>query len=199
MCPKRLAEHARAMAEADARELEARLLRNGVPEVFLRRIASATPLFETEALCRVRAWARLLPGFFGLLGPVGCGKSLALAWLMLRRRAGIWVTAGGLARGGFYSPTAPLLQRTSFLVLDELGAEPLDRDGRFIALLDDLVNARTAHGLPTAITSNLDARALDERYGGGEGQVGRIWDRMRAEGEIFELGYQPNLRGLVRP
>ena len=66
------------------------------------------------------------------------------------------------------------------LAIDELGTEPLDALGRWLADLDELVDARTARGRQTVATTNLSGTDFKARYGE------RIADRIRGSGRFIE-------------
>src|SRR5882757_7087206 len=113
-----------------------------------------------------------------LSGGPGTGKTLAACeWLRDVKRGGWFVTAALLARYPRYDAKAMHdLLTCRALVVDDLGCEYMDDKGNFMAVLDEVINARYGERLPTLITTNLNADAFKERYGS------RIADRIREDG-----------------
>jgi DNA replication protein DnaC len=103
--------------------------------------------------------------------PTWCGSSL------------IWTTSAQLARMDHFDQKAvDRVAKAHRLVIDDLGAEYQDAKGFFGSLLDEIIDARYTHKLPTVITSNLDAASFKARYGV------RIVDRIREAGRFVGCG-----------
>jgi DNA replication protein DnaC len=64
--------------------------------------------------------------------------------------------------------------RASLLVLDDLGAEPLD------TVIFEVLDQRYSRGLPTIVTSGLTPSAIRERYGDA------AWRRLSERGVVLE-------------
>lgn len=139
-------------------------------------------------------------GAFDLLvlsGGPGTGKTLAACeWLRPKTsigHGGWFVTAALLARYPRYDAKAMHdLLTCRALVVDDLGCEYMDDKGNFMAVLDEVINARYGERLPTLITTNLNADAFKERYGS------RIADRIREDGRFVALGdvsFRPRMAG----
>jgi DNA replication protein DnaC len=165
-----------------------------------------------EALDFVSA-THIRPYLF-LLGKPGTGKSVAAAYAMMRARVsaranidgaeievelpvtGAFVHAFDVIRAGTYDREfwAGLLS-PHILVLDDLGAEPLDGKGWGKANLLNLLAQREANLTKTIVTSNATYQQLTETYLSGAGQ--RVLDRMREfpEKSVFELAGD-SLRGV---
>jgi DNA replication protein DnaC len=124
-----------------------------------------------------------------LIGPTGCGKTLAAAQAS-KRVDGIkapaqvrWIRADELSRilsvrGG--AEEIVTLKRARTLVIDELGYE------RFPELVLEVIGARHDDDLPTVITSGLKLKELQDRYSDATirrvvevhgGQVINCWEK----------------------
>jgi hypothetical protein len=124
-----------------------------------------------------------------LLGDPGTGKSLAAArWLLgpssalanwctvdtavegLRWRYRgprcLWRTAKALSRVKQYdSGEVEQLVTPGRLVVDDLGAEYLDKGGFLVSLIDEIISERHRRELPTILTANLSPADFGARYG----------------------------------
>lgn len=103
-----------------------------------------------------------------LAGGVGCGKTTAGCWVA-REVGGARprrVRATDLERRGRYDRefTGWLDERT-MLVLDDLGAEPIDGKGYFAALIDELVDDAWENRRRLVVTTNMGREQLRERLG----------------------------------
>lgn len=177
--------------------------RAGVPEGLIAD-AFRPGLEETTALAAARRWAyharerqpweaasdpaTVGPRSHGVLllvGLVGAGKSAALAKLVeWRIAAGLWrarwVDCRGLVSTNWAKVNAlDQLVEVPFLVLDDLSAAAVNRDGAREALVA-LLGQRHERRLSTGISSNLDKRAAEEAFGSA------VWDRVQQDGEIVE-------------
>lgn len=150
-----------------------------------------------------------------LLGRPGTGKSVAAAYAMMRAHVcqcavlpdgnkiavdlpvtGSFVHAFDVIRAGTYDREFwGTLLSPHILVLDDLGAEPLDGKGWGKANLLNLLAQREANLAKTIVTSNATYQQLTETYLSGAGQ--RVLDRMREfpEKSVFELAGE-SLRGV---
>jgi len=193
----------------------------GVPSRVAEALAECA-FFETPAVVAARAWRATSSGVLVLAGPVGCGKSVAGAWLLenntrtetLRcegmepieqttKLSGRWVAAAALVEASdfsveFWSP----LRRAHLLVVDEAGAERLDAKGRAVGNFSELVRRRYDAGRRTVVTTNLPPAQWLRLYVEGDG--GRLRDRLReAEADfgrpvVVPLA-GPSLRAVDRP
>lgn len=140
-------------------------------------------------------------GILVLSGDPGCGKTFAaVKWIVdyvnddvhwptpgsavqLKGRHPVFVTAAALARWDRYEqePMAKLL-RAPRLAIDDLGAEYLDKNGFYAALLDEVLNERYAARVPTLLTTNLPVDEFKSRYGE------RIAGRIRETGTFVACG-----------
>lgn len=127
------------------------------------------------AIVALKAWTGTLAV---LAGKPGTGKSTAAAWWSWHRaqwdpsRLPRWITAAAFARSSRYDESRDELLQARALVIDDLGVEYADRGGSFRTDLDELVNAFYVDKRPLVITTNLDARTFERRY--GERVVDRI-------------------------
>jgi DNA replication protein DnaC len=111
-----------------------------------------------------------------LAGGTGTGKTsaAALCALLSPLSAPALIRAGMLERRGRYDrgELGPWLDSRSLLVIDDLGTEPLDGKGYFVALLDEIVDRFHDDRKPLVITTNLAVRRakpdeqpqIEERY-----------------------------------
>ena len=172
----------------------AQIARLGLPE---HALACCQSEAATPALEAVRAPFTLLV----LSGKPGTGKTVAsVAWILehinadsnwteagtapaLRSRPPLLVTAAKLARWDRYEqePMAKLLMAPR-LVIDDLGAEYLDKNGFYASLLDEVINERYAGHRPTLLTTNLNDVGFAARYDE------RIMGRIREVGRFFRCG-----------
>jgi DNA replication protein DnaC len=164
-------------------ELRKKLADNGVPDVLVAcTLDNWTPgnAEEKQHLEAVRSFALdVSKGFLILLGPVGVGKShLAVAVMRTFRGQGTFVKQSTLLRqlrATYNDKKAddPIeaCQKAPLLVLDEMGLSGGGRDEA--PMLNEILDYRYGHLLPTVITSNLDWGTLREELGE------RLSDRMR--------------------
>lgn len=128
-------------------------------KIFCRRYADALPTPQPMNLL--------------LFGTAGSGKSY-LGNAMARRAIEHGVDASFLTAYRFVQEALNGIQRreggidrymhVSFLVLDDLGVEPMIPNITFESLFS-LINERQARRLPTVVITNLSPAALQERYG----------------------------------
>lgn len=122
---------------------------------------------KTKCVTAVLKWIdKTYGGFLGLLGTVGCGKTMA-GIIALSLRTGYYVTARRLERvfSANFGPDRKEQERLvdcKFLVVDDLGTE---RDlTTFAGVFYEVVDLRQGHGRSTIFTSNLDKKQFFERY-----------------------------------
>lgn len=154
-----IAEDAQRIAKAQAGQLLKRLAAT-VGDVVLEAIPRALRephdgMRAAQSFVDSPVWS------LTLLGGVGTGKTVPAAWLAKRAlEAGdtlTWWRASSMARQSMFGVEAD--QRTkracaaTLLVLDDLGAEL--PTGPWIAVLEDVLGYRHAHGLKTVVTGNL--------------------------------------------
>ncbi len=172
----------RSAAEAKRswlRDMEMR----GVPREHRERLADG--LIDTACLREVRAWLVSSETLMVLAGGRGCGKTQAAAHCVAER--GLFVVAGRLARLDRYeSEVVEPLENCAVLVIDDLGAEYLDRKGFYLSFLDELVDRRHSNRRKTMLTTNATWDEFKRRYGE------RIADRARVGTVYEEIG--PSLR-----
>lgn len=154
-----------------------RYLKNGAVE----KLKSLDPRLEAFAASWAGDSGRLL------LGPTGCGKTLAAAVAGARIAASKsetwvrWIRADELSRimsvrGG--AEEIETLKRGRVLVIDELGYE------RFPELVLEVIGARHDDDLPTVVTSGKTLQEIADRYSDatvrritetGSGKVTNCW------------------------
>ena len=126
-----------------------------------------------------------------LAGPKGCGKSTAAAsylWDKIKQseseptRAMRWWTASRVARVSGYNAELEKMMQVQVMVIDDLGTEYLDKNGYFSHRLDELIDDRYSNYKKTIITTNLNSKDFQVRYGA------RVADRIR-EGFKYGGGY----------
>lgn len=196
-------ERRQAREAEEARERSARTISlfdvvkaDGVPKRFRQLLPIPEP---TTAVKQVEAWARGDGWVLVLSGPKGVGKSFAAARFLwnhametgrrphaqAKRR---WYPATLLARLSGYGDELEELNGLATLVIDDLGVEYTDRNGNFRSRMDYLLDARYGEELPTVITTNLDAKGFERRYGD------RVLDRVR-DGGAFVVVREQSRRG----
>lgn len=149
---------------------------------------------ETRAIAAVRAWNPKHAALV-LAGPKGTGKTVGAAWAALHWASNAsfrFARSATLLRlSRFDQPKDPEATRDArraygvrwpekwsdvigapALCLDDLGAEYLDAKGSFVADMDELIDTFYGDRRPLIITTNLDARGVQERYGS------RVFDRL---------------------
>ena len=126
-----------------------------------------------------------------LAGPKGCGKSTAGAYYLWDKTKSMtssppknmrWWTASRVARVSGYNDHLDEMMSVPLMVIDDLGVEYLDKNGYFNHRLDELIDDRYSNYRKTIITTNLNAKDFQTRYGA------RVADRIR-EGFKHGGGY----------
>ena len=163
-------------------ELESAARRQGIPQRIIDTIRS--DLQTTNAINKIKsfldapreAWCLVLAG------PKGCGKSTAAGlYLWEKTRPNhksppkdmTWWTAARVSRISSFNDQLDKVMRTKTIVIDDLGVEYLDKNGHFNHRLDELMDERYSNYRKTIITTNLNAKDFQSRYGV------RVADRIR--------------------
>lgn len=134
----------------------------------------------------------------------GTGKTVACSWLLENAQPRMvfgrafhadqhprMIHASELAELAYREAADELiaLRTTSFLVIDDLGVERLDKQEIFQRFFGALLNARYGAAGFTAITTNLTTDEMQERYGA------RVYDRLRERCVWLDIAHG-SLRGV---
>lgn len=159
-----------------AREAEDRIVAMGVPAKDLALI-KAQKIETTEA---VEALAMGGKPLVVISGNPGCGKTTAASnWLVTTPGPGLFVKAAAMSRWDCYdNEEMDRLLKAPKLVIDDLGLEFMDRHGRFLSVLTEVIDVRYDASLPMVITTWLPPDDFKARYGE------RIADRLRESGRF---------------
>jgi len=176
---RRAAEQRAEVERAAEQHRRARILSaNGFPDLALDQalaISAGVDAIETPAAVAARDFVATRMGRDTgrtarvFAGGTGAGKTSAAAFCALQWSAGSagFIRATELERRGRYDRDGSLgkwLKASTLLVLDDLGAEPLDAKGYFVAMLDEIVDKFYADRQPLLITTNISLRQFEERY-----------------------------------
>lgn len=165
-------------------DIESSMRIQGVPERIIwtfnpRHVVKDTTALKTvqEFMTKPReAWCLVLAG------PKGCGKSTAAAHYLWENTAAQlhsppktqrWWTAAKVSRVSSFNDELEKLMKTPVLVIDDLGVEYMDKGGHFGHRLDELISDRYDNFRKTIITTNLNKKDFQDRYGA------RVTDRIR--------------------
>lgn len=165
------AENFERLATKNTESSERKLSKLGID----RALVALQDLKETESIKTARNWLMGDKSWLLLVGPVGCGKSVAAAYLL--RQTAIRGGSVGFIRASDLTQTQidgniRRLERAEMLVIDDIGVEHASDFGR--SVLGQLCDAR--HQLidvRTVVTTNLTREDLEKRVGE------RIIDRWR--------------------
>lgn len=137
---------------------------------------------HSKAMDEVTGWfvKNPRPRILLLLGNTGIGKTFAAAHLFTLMPNGQMISGQELYLQRRNDSAYKALLDASFLVIDDLGAEPSEFDD-WRKTVAALICQRSDLGLATCITSNLSLPAFRERYGD------RVHDRVTKEGTIALL------------
>jgi hypothetical protein len=208
--PEELERVEREQAAVSARVLGQHHERNweqcGAPKR-VRTVLDAPDFHDGKAVARVKSWVaerERAPTTWALVlsSGYGTGKSVAAGlWLRELKASPIktydqakerdktlpsWWPVSWLVRmPGFSGDFEAVCSHDGPLVVDDLGAEYLDKAGWFLQVLDGIVDARYRECRPTCITTNLGAEDFRRRYGG------RIGRRLREGGAFYEFQSEP--------
>jgi DNA replication protein DnaC len=166
-----------AEAALNARRWAFRL--TGVPEEHWKHIDTPRevgPVLEAKAFLESAPEFRLLV----LGGPLGVGKSFALAWAVAQT-GGRFVRAADLVEAGSFDREFwDSLEAVTVLAIDELGAERSNVE--FESKLFNLLNGRYQRMKRTLIATNANADGFKARYAGTG--LERLFDRIRNGGKF---------------
>jgi DNA replication protein DnaC len=180
------------LENAEAEEASARANRKmelhaaGVPYRFWDVIAE--PKDEVSVIAArdfLQAPATL--SYLVLVGPVGRGKTTALAWACGNSRGARFVTAQDLVFAGAFDPIWKELLLAPVLAIDEIGAEHIN--DAYLASLYDLLNGRGSWQRKTLIAGNIGSEAFAKRYCGRTPDVRQdpLYDRLTNFGRWVTL------------
>lgn len=182
MCPRRQVAVLAEEQREKRRQLRRQLKASGVPLLDLENIIDRDPL-ETPSVAAIRQIFEQTPKpiLVILSGGIGCGKTSAAVWWLGQVGGGEFVTAIDFAAISDFDKDAQARLRSTHLVLDDLGVEYMDKNGKLLSALDGLMNHRYGDKLPTVATTNLKWGEFRARYGV------RIADRIRQLGVFVEV------------
>jgi DNA replication protein DnaC len=156
----------------------------GLPDRLAALVAGPEGVNPTEAIQAVESWLDGEVTFLVLGGGVGVGKTVAGAHA-IAQRGGLFRKASQITRMSQYDSEAwERLYSARLLVVDDLGAEPLDQGGWGLSALLDLFDRRYDERARTLITTNLGVDAFRSRY---SPDGGRFMDRLREAGRWINL------------
>jgi len=168
-----------------------------IPEGFDPALDSpllTTALVQTRAFMEDRKWTRV-PNFLVLAGLGGTGKTTAAAWAC-DRPGGYFVKATDLGQHHFDAKYWDRIEEASVLVVDDLGAEPLDDKGWALSAFHKMVDLRYDRMRATILTTQLAPARFFERYGTGAGE--RSKRRLTERGKIITVTtYLPEVQRVV--
>lgn len=132
-----------------------------------RALIEGVPMIETESLRAAKKWA--LGGERPCLilgGSVGCGKSVAAAFV-LAQFGGMWLPAERALKAfavnfGEGFSVQSQARDTGMLILDDVGTE--DADQKMLSVLTELLDCRKSRRHRTVITTNLTRAKFEARY-----------------------------------
>ena len=148
------------------------MAQRGWPERSLDAAFRADP--TKPAMQALQAWKADEKNVVVLSGPVGVGKTIAVArWCLEKPTRIAFSRATTFAASSRYDQEARARYYGSAgLCLDDLGTEYADTQESFLVDLDELVDTYYADARPLLITTNLKSAEFQARYGA------RVWDRL---------------------
>lgn len=164
----------------EGQEMRASLMSRGVTEDVAKLLTRRLFLTQSLDVARTPDTRPLLV----LAGGTGCGKSLAAAWMLMRRKGGRFMPAVDIAslqprkRAADRERLDELRDMSAILVIDDLGTEAIDDDWR--SQLDVLLDQRSGNRRLTVITTNLAGSDFHNEYGA------RVWSRISGLGRYHE-------------
>lgn len=182
-------EARRQRIQVDAHE---RLVRLGAPKRAVQQWRAG--LTETTGVLAVRRLLAEGKALCLLTGGVGTGKTVAAVAAMASRLLeardedlpALFMRASEGARMGMYGASDRRLYEqmlgAGLLVVDDLGMEFLGDGSVWRSTFEEMLDVRYGDGLPTVLTTNLDAVAFRGRYGE------RVYDRIRHSGIAESCG-----------
>jgi hypothetical protein len=140
------------------------------PEVLDELRSGAPPAVHTKGRQAVQAWLASSKPALVIYGGAGGGKSIGAIRAMIEHR-GTWQYIRATEVGKHYERwqseredhIEPLRVGCSFMVVDDLGQEPLE-DRRVVSALNEITDGRQSMSRRTVYTSNLELEAIRERY-----------------------------------
>lgn len=172
----------------------------GVPRM-LAEVAIGE-VYTTNPLAAVKRWVESSSkkGWCLVLSSQqGAGKSMAAAWWLSEiaktvevSRMKRWWSSSEIARASTYDQDFVRMFSAEATVVDDLGAEYLDKNGNFLTKFDEIIDCRYANFRKTIITTNLNAAAFKDRY--GKRVADRIRDGFHGGGAFVEFSDE-SLRG----
>ena len=154
----------------------------------IKALVAAGGLDKTKAVDAITDWSRANSWCLLLLGGVGSGKSTAAAEYAVEFAVHcdakpLWVRAVEASRMSAFGEQAEARfsawRRAALLIIDDLGTEMMTATWQ--QALDDVMDFRYQHALPTILPSNLTAEEFKARYGE------RISDRIRHDGTVRSI------------
>jgi DNA replication protein DnaC len=178
-------------AQALPRNMELALEWRGVPKRTIRACFDPTETPATEQIATPES-------LVVLAGLPGVGKSVAaLLWLWevskQRPECMRWIQSGEIARRYAYDADAfDGITRIWALVIDDLGLDYVDDKGRYVQVLEEILDKRFANMRRTMVTTNIvETDVFEKRYGK------RLYSRLCEDG-AFIVCAGPDLRRLPR-
>ena len=192
-------------------ELLGKMQRAGIPSEVLAWLPKIEP---RTALDGAKTWwrgDRAVLSALVLVGPPGCGKSVAAGWVALQvakswpwnsmaggdahpRLPFVWLDGPKLsALSAIGAPEAELMAsaaRACLLVVDDAGREG---NRPAIEALSDVLSERIDNKRSTVLTSNLVGESFRNRYGLA------LSDRLRAHATVINLAAVKSMRTPRRP
>ena len=166
-------------------DIESSIRHQGVPERIITTFTDNDEVKKTSAIKAVELFMKSEKGGWCLVlaGHKGCGKSTAAAHYLFEATKKCtptsapkdkrWWTAANVCRVSSYNKDLENLMTLPVLIIDDLGVEYMDKGGHFRHRLDELLDARYSNFRKTIITTNLNKKDFEDRYGG------RVTSRIR--------------------
>lgn len=162
---------------------------HGFPD---RAMGHALQAADTAPVIAARSWSPERKNILVLSGPHGIGKTVAACAYVLRSSLPTWryARAATFARASRYERADRDDMMAGSLVLDDLGAEFIDKAGSFLTDMDELVDFYYSNRRRRLIiTTNITAADMPERY-----KSERLISRLREAATWREMGSAPCLR-----
>ena len=178
-------------------DIESSIRHQGVPERIISTFSKAEEMKTTTAMKEVQRFMESGDGGWCLVlaGHKGCGKSTAAAHYLFHNTEKCspnnapkdqrWWTAAKVSRVSSYDKELERLMNLPILIIDDLGVEYMDKGGHFKHRLDELLDARYSNFRKTIITTNLNKKDFQERY--GERVSSRIMEGFKDGGHYAEI------------
>lgn len=189
----RLAQERAEAAKGLLAKAQALRVSAGFPE---RAVERALNPGETEAQAAARRFIARDKSALVLAGGTGTGKTSSATWLALHHGGSnpAFLRAGEFeARGRYDKELRNWLRGKTMLVLDDIGAEPMDGKAYFRGLLDETIDMFYGHKRRLVITTNLTARIPEPKPGEAKPKVRPEPQFLERYGEriasrLFEVG-----------